>query len=156
MPTPTPGGNCSGQLFSDPGFENGGIGWNSTAYVINTDGAYSHSGVGYAWLDGYGYSHTDTLSQSVHITSGCKATLSYWLMVQSYESNNGVYDTIKVQINGSTKQTYTNLNDGAYTLRSLDLSAYSGQTITIKWVGTEGNGPGSSFFVDDTAVNLHN
>ena len=37
--------------------------------VINPNGAgeYAHSGNWYAWLDGYGTTHTDTLSQTVTI-----------------------------------------------------------------------------------------
>ena len=38
----------------------------------------THSGSWDAWLDGYGRSHTDTLSQSVTIPSGCTTyTLSF-------------------------------------------------------------------------------
>ncbi|MFF4803198.1 hypothetical protein ACFY1U_33090 [Streptomyces sp. NPDC001351] len=35
-----------------------------------------HGGSYCAWLDGHGSSRTDTLSQSVTVPSGCKATLS--------------------------------------------------------------------------------
>ena len=155
-PTPTPVGGCSGQLLLNPGFENGQANWSSTAGVINTDGAYAHSGVGYAWLDGYGYTHTDTLSQAVSIKAGCKATLTYWLMIDTQETTTTTaYDVLKLQINGSTKQTFSNLNHGPYAQRSLDLSAYSGKTVTIKWIGTEDASLATSFFIDDTAVTLH-
>src|SRR6266702_4482191 len=59
------GTGCSGQKLTNPGFESGSTGWSATAGVINTDGAHSHAGSGYSWLDGYGTTHTDTLSQSV-------------------------------------------------------------------------------------------
>jgi serine protease len=158
-PTPTPVGGCSGQLLVNPGFESGQTGWSSTSGVINTDGAYSHTGVGYAWLDGYGYTHTDTLSQAVTIKAGCKATLTYWLWIQTQEGNSYPYDTLKLQINGTTKQTFSNINayttNAAYAQESLDLSAYAGQTVTIKWVGSEDSSLATSFFIDDTAVNLH-
>src|SRR6201999_3414540 len=48
------GGSCTGQKLTNPGFESGSTGWTSTSGVINTDGAHSHAGSGYAWLDGYG------------------------------------------------------------------------------------------------------
>ncbi len=156
VPTPTPNGSCTGQLFVNPGFESGQTGWSSTAGVINTDGYYSYQGYGYAWLDGYGSPHTDTLSQSVTIKSGCKATLSYWLMIQTQEPNNAAYDNLTLTVNGATKKTFSNLNAQAYTLESLDLSAYSGQKVTIKWTGVETDyGFPTSFFIDSTAVNLH-
>lgn len=158
-PTPTPTGTpapgCSGQLLRNPGFESGAVDWSSTPYVINTDGAYSHTGVGYAWLDGYGTTHTDTLSQSVTIPAGCKATLSYWLMIQTDETTKTTaYDTLKLSINGSVKQTFSNLNAGGYTQHSLDVSAYAGQTVKILWTGTEDASLATSFFIDDTALNL--
>lgn len=159
VPTPTPAGGCSGQLFVNPGFESGQTGWTTTSGVINTDGAYSHSGSGYAWLDGYGTTHTDTLSQKVTIKAGCKATLTYWLYVETQEGSSTAYDHLNVQVNGVTKQSFSNINayttNTSYAQESLDLSAYSGQTVTIKWVGTEDASLETSFFIDDTAVNLH-
>ena len=154
IPTPTPT-SCSGQLLLNPGFENGQANWSSTSGVINTDGAYSHTGVGYAWLDGYGYTHTDTLSQIVKIPAGCHATLSYYLRIDTQESGNTAYDVLKVQVNGSTKQTFSNVNAGPYALRSVDISAYAGTTAIIKWIGTEDASLATSFFIDDTAVTLH-
>jgi hypothetical protein len=43
-----------------------------------------HAGTWFAWLDGYGTSHTDTASQSVAIPSGkTTATLQYYLHIDS-------------------------------------------------------------------------
>lgn len=152
-PTPAPGG-CSGQVILNPGFESGSANWSSTASVINTDGAYSHSGVGYAWLDGYGTTHTDTLSQSVAIKAGCRATLTYWLRIDTQESGSTAYDKLTLSINGTAKQTFSNVNAGPYAQRSLDLSAYAGTTVTIKWTGTEDSSLATSFYIDDTALTL--
>ncbi len=153
-PTPTPVAGCSGQKFINPGFESGQTGWSTTSGVINTDGAYSHTGNGYAWLDGYGTTHTDTLSQSVTIPSGCKATLTYWLSIETQETGSTAYDTLKLSVNGTVKQTFSNVNAGAYQQHSLDLSAYAGQTVKILWTGTEDASLETSFFIDDTAVTL--
>lgn|GEM_PF-392880 len=156
-PTPTPVGGCSGQLFLNAGFESGTASWSSTSGVINTDGTYSHSGLGYAWLDGYGSTHTDTVSQSVSIKAGCKATLTYWQHITTAETTTAyAYDTLAVSVNGSTKQTLSNLNkNSAYVQQSVDISAYAGQTVTIKWTGTEDASLATNFFIDDTAVTLH-
>jgi hypothetical protein len=36
--------------------------------------------------------------------------------------------------------------------RSFNLSAYAGQTVTVKFTGTEDSSLGTSFVIDDTAV----
>ncbi|HET9028731.1 MAG TPA: hypothetical protein VFN49_01025 [Candidatus Aquilonibacter sp.] len=155
-PTATPVGGCSGQLLLNPGFESGAANWSSTSGVINTDGAYSHSGNGYAWLDGYGSTHTDTLSQSVTIKAGCKATLTYWLMIQTQETGSTAYDNLYLSVNGTNKQHFSNVNaNNAYAQQTLDLSAYAGQTVTLKWTGKEDASLATSFWIDDTAVTLH-
>jgi serine protease len=152
-------GGCSspGQKLSNPGFESGSTGWTASSGVINTDGAYSHSGVGYAWLDGYGTTHTDTLSHaSVTIPAGCSASLTYYLYINTSETTTTTaYDKLTLTVNGTTVQTFSNLNHGTgYVLRSVNLSSYAGQTVTVKWTGTEDVSLQTSFFIDDTALTL--
>jgi hypothetical protein len=149
------GGGCSGQKFLNPGFESGSANWSATSGVINTDGAHSHAGVGYAWLDGYGTSHTDTLSQAVAIPSGCSASLTFYLWISSSEGTTTAYDKLSISANGTVVTTYSNVNKGSgYVLRTISLSAYAGQTVTVKWTGTEDSSLATSFFVDDTALTL--
>jgi hypothetical protein len=149
------GGSCSGQKLLNPGFESGATSWSQTSGVINTDGAHSHAGTGYAWLDGYGATHTDTLSQAVTIPAGCSASLSYYLYISSSEGTTAAYDKLAVSANGTTVQSYSNVNKGTgYVLRTVSLSAYAGSTVTIKWTGTEDSSVVTSFFVDDTALTL--
>ena len=157
VPTSTPASGCSGQLLVNPGFESGQTGWTSTSGVVNTDGAYSHTGVGYAWLDGYGTTHTDTLSQSASIKAGCGATLTYYLWITTQETTTTTaYDKLTLTINGVAKQTFSNLNHtSGYVQKSLDLSSYAGQTVTIKWTGTEDASLATNFWIDDTALTLH-
>jgi subtilase family serine protease len=151
----TSGGGCSGQKLTNPGFESGTTGWTSTSGVINTNGAHSHAGTGYAWLDGYGSTHTDTLSQSVSIPAGCHASLSYYLYISSGESTSTAYDKLTVTANGATVQSYSNVNKGTgYVQRTVDLSSYAGSTVAIKWTGTEDSSIATSFFIDDTALTL--
>ena len=151
----TTGGSCSGQKLLNPGFESGATSWTQTSGVINTDSAHSHAGTGYAWLDGYGTTHTDTLSQAVTIPAGCSASLSYYLYISSSEGTTTAYDKLAVSANGTTVQSYSNVNKGTgYVLRTVSLSAYAGSTVTIKWTGTEDSSVATSFFVDDTALTL--
>jgi hypothetical protein len=150
------GGGCSGQKLTNPGFESGSTGWTATSGVINTDGAHSRTGNGYAWLDGYGSTHTDTLSHaSVSIPSGCSANLTYYLWISSQEGTSSAYDKLTLAVNGTTVQSFSNVNKGSsYVQRSVNLSSYAGQTITLKWTGTEDYSLATSFFIDDTALNL--
>lgn len=155
-PTPTPGGGgCSGQILLNPGFESGSASWSATSGVINTDAAHSHSGSGYSWLDGYGSTHTDTLSQAVTIKAGCRATFTYWLSITTSESGTTAYDRLTLTANGSTKQSFSNVNKMGYTQQTVDLSAYAGTTVTLKWTGTEDASLATNFFIDDGAVTLH-
>jgi subtilase family serine protease len=162
------GGGCTAaQLLGNPGFETGSAApWTSTAGVINPNGAgeTSHSGTYYAWLDGYGTTHTDTLAQSVTIPSTCTtAPFSFWLHIDTAETTRTTaYDTLKVQVLNSsgtvlaTLATFSNLNAAAgYTQHSYSLNSYIGQTVTLKFTGTEDSSLQTSFVVDDTALNIH-
>jgi serine protease len=152
---PSGGGGCSGQKLLNPGFESGAASWSATAGVINTDGAHAHAGSGYSWLDGYGSTHTDTLSQSVAIPSGCGASLTYYLWINSSEGTSTAYDKLTLTVNGTTVQSFSNINKGTgYVQCSVNLGAYAGQTAAIKWTGTEDSSLQTSFFIDDTALNL--
>jgi hypothetical protein len=52
-------------------------------------------------------------------------------------------------------QSFSNVNKGTtYVQRSVNLSAFAGQTVTLKWTGTEDSSLATSFFIDDTALNL--
>lgn len=154
------------QLLGNPGFETGKASpWASTAGVINPNGAgeRAHSGSWYAWLDGYGVPHTDTLAQTVTIGSGCHTdTLSFWLWIDTSELSSSAIDTLKVQVLNSsgtvlaTLATYSDLNaNNQYVQESFSVSAYAGQKITVKFTGKEtGTGGGTTdFVIDDTALN---
>ncbi len=147
------GTSCSGQKILNPGFESGSASWSATAGVITTDsGQPAHSGSYKAWFDGYGSSHTDTLSQSVTIPSGCSATLSFYLHIDTAESTSySAYDTFTVKAGSTTLATYSNLDhNSGYVLRSFDVSSLAGKTVTISFSGTEDYSLQTSFVVDDT------
>ncbi|MEU7338603.1 hydrolase [Streptomyces sp. NPDC007074] len=158
------GGTCTAaQLLANPGFESGSGSWTASSGVItNSSGEAARTGSYKAWMDGYGSAHTDTLAQTVTVPSGCAATLNFYLHVDTAETTTSTaYDTLKAQVLNSsgtvlsTLATYSNLNAASgYTLRSLNLSAYAGQTVTVKFTGTEGSTLQTSFVLDDTALNV--
>ncbi|MFE0329718.1 hydrolase [Streptomyces sp. NPDC058960] len=152
------------QLLGNNGFESGSTTWTTSSGVITNSSSESpRTGSYYAWLDGYGSAHTDTLSQTVTVPSACtSATLSFYLHIDTAETTTSTaYDTLKVQLLNSsgtvlsTLATYSNLNAaGGYTQRSFNLAGYAGQTVTLKFTGTEGSSLETSFVLDDTALNV--
>jgi hypothetical protein len=153
------------QLLGNPGFETGSAApWTASVGVLNNDSAEPpHSGSWDAWLDGYGTTHTDTLSQPVALPSGCTTyQASFWLHVDTTETTTtSANDTLKVQVLNSsgtvlaTLATFSNLNAASgYQQHSYSLSSYAGQTVTLKFTGTENSSRQTSFAVDDTAVNV--
>ncbi|MFG2885336.1 putative Ig domain-containing protein [Streptomyces sp. NPDC048297] len=150
------GGGCTaGQLLANPGFESGSTGWTATSGVITNDtGEAAHGGSYKAWLDGYGTSHTDTVSQSVTIPAGCKATFTFYLHVDTAETTTSTaYDKLTVTAGSTTLATYSNLDKSTgYAQKTFDLSSLAGQTVTLKFNGVEDSSLQTSFVVDDTAV----
>ncbi|MFF7637638.1 phospholipase D-like domain-containing protein [Kitasatospora sp. NPDC008050] len=163
---PSSGGTCTAaQLLGNPGFETGSAApWNTSSGVVsNSSSEPPHSGSWDAWLDGYGTAHTDTLSQSVTLPTGCSSyQLSFWLHVDTAEtSTTKAYDTLSVQVLNSagtvlsTLHTYSNLDHNTgYAQHTFDLSAYAGQNVTLKFTGTEDKEYQTSFVLDDTAINV--
>jgi hypothetical protein len=160
------GGSCTAtsQLLANPGFEST-AGWTATAGVLgnsSSGGDTAHSGSGFAWLDGYGHTHTDSLSQAVTIPAdACIAVLSFWLHIETDETTTTTaYDKLNVQISDSSGALalahYSNLNHApGYTQESLEVpSSFVGQTVTVTFIGTEDSSLQTSFDIDDTALTV--
>jgi hypothetical protein len=147
------------QKIANPGFESGSSGWTATAAVIGQNGPSqpAHSGTWDAWLDGYGRAHTDTVSQSITIPSGCSNyTLSFWLHIDTAERRTTTaYDNLTVTLGSTTLATYSNLNKAAgYVQHSFNVSGFAGQTVTLTFKGVEDSSLQTSFVIDDTALNV--
>jgi hypothetical protein len=161
----TTGGCSASQLLGNPGFETGSASpWAATTGVINANGGgeTSHAGTYFAWLDGYGTTHTDTLSQAITVPATCTtATLTFWLHVDTAETTTTTqFDKLTVQevISGgatTTLATFSNLNKvTGYVLHTVTLTGAVGHTVTIKFTGTEDSSLQTSFVIDDTAANV--
>jgi hypothetical protein len=154
------------QLLGNPGFETGTAApWTASTGVIDSStGEAAHSGSWKAWLNGYGSAHTDTLSQSVAVPTGCTTyAFTFWLHIDTAETTTvTAFDTLQVQVLNSagtvlaTLATYSNLNKNTGYLQrgAFNLAAYAGQTVTLKYTGTEDGSLQTSFVVDDTALNV--
>ncbi|MEY9891453.1 exo-1,4-beta-D-glucosaminidase [Catenulispora sp. MAP5-51] len=167
--TSSGGGGCTAaQLLANPGFESGAASWTQTSTLgfdpitKATSAEPAHSGSYIAWFNGNGSKDTDTIAQSVTIPAGCSASLTYWLHIDTTESTSTAKpDTFTVQVlNASgtvlgTVGSFSNLNAASgYSQKTADLSAYAGQTVTLKFTGSETDTSGgtTTFVVDDTAL----
>ncbi|HEX5406505.1 MAG TPA: putative Ig domain-containing protein [Pseudonocardiaceae bacterium] len=152
------GAGCSapGQKLGNPGFESGNVTWSATPAVIGANGPSepAHAGTFDAWMDGYGTTHTDTVSQTVTIPSGCSATLSFFLHIDTAETTTTTqFDKLTVKLGTTTLGTFSNLNKAAgYASHSFNVSSFAGQTVTLTFTGTEDVSLQTSFVLDDTAL----
>jgi len=160
--------NAPQQLLGNPGFENGTntAPWTLTPAVINGPNDPSeppHSGAWDAWLDGYGTTHTDTATQTVTIpASATSATLSFWLHIDTAETTTTTaFDVLNIQVLNTsntvlaTLGTFSNLNAAlGYQQHSFSVLNFKGQTIKIRFIGTEDASLQTSFVIDDTALNV--
>jgi hypothetical protein len=153
------GGTCSGQKLANPGFESGATSWTGTTGAIgqwSSQGEAAHGGTYSAWLLGYGTTHTEAISQAVTIPAGCTATLTFWVHIDSAETTTTTaYDKLTVTAGSTTLVTLSNLNKATgYAQKSYSLSAFAGQTVTLKFSGTEDSSLQTSFVIDDGAVTV--
>jgi hypothetical protein len=135
-----------------------------TAGVLNNSTAEPpHSGSWDAWLDGYGTNHTDTASQTVSIPAGkTSATLTFWLHIDTAETTTTTaFDTLRVQVLNTsgtvlaTLGTFSNLNHAAgYSQKSFSMNSFIGQTVIIRFTGTEDSSLQTSFVLDDINLNV--
>lgn len=115
-------------------------------------------------MDGYGTTHTDTVTQTVSIPStASSATLTFWLHIDTAETTTTTaFDTLQVQVLNSagtsvlaTLGTFSNLNHAAgYSQKSFSVLSFKGQTIRIRFNGHEDTSLQTSFVIDDVNLNV--
>ena len=137
------------------GFENGTSPWTGTTAAIGAhSGRPAHSGTRFAWLGGNGTTGTESLSQTVTVPAGCtQASLNYWLYIDTSETGSTAYDRFTVKAGSTTMATLSNANAGSgYVQRSVSLSAYAGQTVTLTFTATEDYSLQTGFLLDDVTL----
>lgn len=83
------------------------------------------------------------------------STLSFFLKIVSSETTTTTaFDRLTVQVGTTTLATFSNLNEGTgtYVQRSFSVGSFAGQTVTLRFTGTEDASLQTSFVIDDTAL----
>jgi len=155
------------QLLVNGGFETGSISpWVASSGVLaSSDSEHpAQAGSYLAWIDGYSEAHVDSLAQTVTIPANCvSANLTYWVEVNSTVTNatKQAENNLVLEIlnsSGTVEQSTTvatAANNGtSYVEYSANLGAYIGQSITIKFIGTEVSGENTQFLEDSNALNV--
>jgi Pro-kumamolisin, activation domain len=164
--TKTPTGTTPQQLVANGGFETSQAPWveySRGGYQI-IDPTRPHTGRYSAWLCGY-LSCDDRISQNVNIPSSfTKATLSYWLYVQSGSSSCVDNFTSRLKtLAGSILATTNSLCNTSTTSNvwinettdvTSALSTVKGQTASLVFEGTSSSTTASNFFVDDVTLTV--
>jgi Zn-dependent metalloprotease len=153
--TPPP----TGGSLTNGGFESGQTGWTGTSGPITSStGRPAHSGSWKLWLGGNGTTASENESQTFAVPSTATApTLTYWIRIDTAETTTTTqYDKATVQLNGVTKHSYSNLSTpkASYVQKSIDLTAYKGTNVTLKFAATEDSSLQTSFVIDDVATNF--
>lgn len=159
-PTPTPGSN----LLVNGDFESVITPWvmSGTGAYYTNNGASPYNGTGYIYF-GNANSRTGQTYQTVSIPSSATGTLSFQLNVTSAETTTTTqYDRLFVEVRNTsgtlltTLATYSNLNkvssSTSYTLRTLNVAAYKGQTVRIQFRSTTDSSLITTFRVDAASL----
>lgn len=140
-------------------FESGHVSWteySSHGYdlILNSFAPTSvtpHGGSWGVWLGGDDLEDSD-LSQVVTVPASAPY-LGYWHLIGSSDNLCG-WDVASVQINGSGVDILdlcTSQNTSGWEKRVVDLSAYSGQTVTLAFHVFTDSVDSSNWFIDDVA-----
>ena len=159
--TASSGGGGGSQLFGNTGFETGSAApWTMSSGTLCSNstcgGETAYSGSWFAWLDGYGTTHTDTVSQSVTIPSAVsKGTLQFYLHIDTAEIGSTAYDKLTVQVGSTTVATFSNVNAASgYQVHAYTVNVSPGTKVTVKFTGTEDSSNQTSFVLDNVTFTV--
>lgn len=155
---------CSGNAIVNGGFETGSATpWVASATTVDnrTWLQAPRTGSWKAWLNGWGTTSAESLAQTITIPAGCtSATLTFWLRVDSAETYAYPYDNLYLTaqpVGGSstTIAQWSNVDKGsAFVQKSINVGAYAGTTVTLKFWGYEDYSLQTSFVIDDVSLAL--
>jgi hypothetical protein len=124
----------------------------SQPYVWNQYSLVAHSGKKDLLLSGDG----KTASASFSLPPGGSPTLAFWQKITKSSQDAGGRLDLQAVVGGATTtlRSWGNADDtaGAWVQRSIDLSQFAGQTVTLRFVATEPPLYGTIFSLDDFSL----
>ncbi len=158
-PTPSPT-TPSQSILLNGGFEQGSEVWDSYSsngwQLILKDVDLlvpPHNGRWAAWLGGDNY-ETSILSQEIYIGAGA-TTLRYWHWIASEDVCNPDYDIAGAFINDTVVDAFLLCaanNSNGWIMRTVDLSAYAAQSVTLLLAAFTDGVLNSNLFLDDVSL----
>jgi Zn-dependent metalloprotease len=156
---------CSGQRLGNKGFENKQRApWVTQLWSLNRNPAYANSGTNHIWLNGYGQTATETLSQTVAIPAGCKAKLTFYVWSNTKESPTEAFDVLTVRLGKNTIYTQSNIDaiqvpncpcTKAYVRRTVLLPPEAlGKTSVLSFTGVEDSALFTNWHIDDVTLTI--
>ncbi|OJH38687.1 M4 family metallopeptidase [Cystobacter ferrugineus] len=160
--------NSFTQVIGNAGFEQGDAPWvqepSDPGYpIINYPSTRARTGQGMAWLNGYGSTSVDVLSQQLTIPADAQtAALTFYLNILTESSPDEALDTVVVEVRDTQGQLIEELAKWSnvdatvgWAQRSFDLTRFAGQTVQLRIVGSENDdGEITAFWLDDFALRV--
>jgi hypothetical protein len=158
------------QALSNGDFELGTTSWTLSGSVgvgLDSEGVYrAFLGQRYARLGGTGLQHDSSISQIIGLPGDAlSAHLSYRLAIETNEDNAGGTDKLQIEVQVLPAGTWevletvtanTNISGGetfkGYQRRTVDLTAYRGKTVRLRFRVQENAGLMTTFRVDNASV----
>lgn len=161
-PAPTQAQAGCRELIVNGGFENGHDGWveYSSQNFELIDPFYPRTGAKGAWLTANNNEEGWLAQTLVLPADAASLNLSYWWSIFTEENPGGDFDFLRAQLlrvdNTLLATLATHSNDSAadwvWNLDTIDVSAYAGQSVKLRFHGkNDANNP-TSFFVDDVSL----
>lgn len=142
-------------LVANPGFEDGKAGWSGDTSIIGVGvSPLAHRGTNLARFSDERKS-TQQLSTTVRVPADAARPMAwFWVHIRTAEMPGGfARDTLTIDVNGKEVATRSNLAAGEdWQVVSVDMSAYRGQRVTMRWTTRQDSGLPTTFAIDDVTI----